>query len=452
MIVPSLLANKDIRIICRIEIGMICRFYRSTKNNKVNSTFLRCHHLLHHRILRIVLLGYVLCLASQYFMDVSAFLPYTSTSSVLPLISSKSKLISRIEFSHSRPPRHLQNVNQELYDDGTDADMQHDGGDSALSTETLRDRYTNVLPLWLIDKCEECGYVYPTRIQEQVFDEVLLSSNNNNNNNDDTTGSNSNSNLIVQSETGSGKTLAFLLPCLANIDASRSTVQVLIVVPTRELGLQISRVAKRLASAATTTIQPSSSSDNNNNNNNSNNNNNNNNNNHSPKKIMIMSVLQGSQNRRQRAWAWAEPPHMIIGTPEELCTMIRSGGIKRYNSIKYLIVDEVDACLLNNIGKISSSTSSTRGQSLQFTGTPLHELLSKYLLPTYDDGREASLAMESDSASVNVGSSSYINNNATPYVQYCNHGRTYFAQPQYHNIDILRNNAFRINGLVLTLK
>jgi Helicase conserved C-terminal domain len=65
---------------------------------------------------------------------------------------------------------------------------------------------------------------------------------------------------------------------------------------------------------------------------------------------------------------------------------------------------------LNKIGKISSFTSSTRGQSLQFTGTPLHELLSKYLSPTYDDGREA-LAMESDSASVTVGSSNINNNN-----------------------------------------
>jgi hypothetical protein len=35
-----------------------------------------------------------------------------------------------------------------------------------------------------------------------------------------------------------------------------------------------------------------------------------------------MSVLQGSKNRRQRAWAWAEPPHIVIGTPQELCNMV----------------------------------------------------------------------------------------------------------------------------------
>jgi superfamily II DNA/RNA helicase len=85
----------------------------------------------------------------------------------------------------------------------------------------------------------------------------------------------------------------------------------------------------------------------------------------------------------------------VIGTPEELCMMIRSGGIKRYNSIKFLVVDEVDACLLNNNGKFAS------GQ-IQFSGTPLHELLSKHLSPTFDDGREA-VAMDSDSAAATVG-------------------------------------------------
>ena len=91
---------------------------------------------------------------------------------------------------------------------------------------------------------------------------------------------------------------------------------------------------------------------------------------------MIMSVLQGSQNRRQRAWAWAEPPQLIIGTPTELTNMIKLGGIKRYNTVKYLVVDEVDACLLNNDDNIFASSS------------PLHELLSKYLSPTYGDKNE----------------------------------------------------------------
>ena len=68
--------------------------------------------------------------------------------------------------------------------------------------------------------------------------------------------------------------------------------------------------------------------------------------------------------------------------------MIRLGGLKRYNSIRYLVVDEVDACL--QLGSSSSSTSTSQfnvaAGSSSSTATPLHELLSKYLSPTFDDG------------------------------------------------------------------
>lgn len=47
---------------------------------------------------------------------------------------------------------------------------------------------------------------------------------------------------VVHAQTGSGKTLAFLLPLFASLDPSRSAVQALVVVPTRELGLQVSKV------------------------------------------------------------------------------------------------------------------------------------------------------------------------------------------------------------------
>jgi superfamily II DNA/RNA helicase len=45
---------------------------------------------------------------------------------------------------------------------------------------------------------------------------------------------------IVQAETGSGKTLAYLLPILSAMDRDRTATQAIVVVPTRELGLQVS--------------------------------------------------------------------------------------------------------------------------------------------------------------------------------------------------------------------
>ncbi len=52
--------------------------------------------------------------------------------------------------------------------------------------------------------------------------------------------------IMVQSRTGSGKTGAFLLPALARLDPSRSACQCLILVPTRELALQVEHEAHTL--------------------------------------------------------------------------------------------------------------------------------------------------------------------------------------------------------------
>lgn len=56
--------------------------------------------------------------------------------------------------------------------------------------------------------------------------------------------------LIVLSPTGSGKTLAFLLPLLAILDSQRgsSGIQAMILVPSRELALQVSAVFSSLKS------------------------------------------------------------------------------------------------------------------------------------------------------------------------------------------------------------
>ena len=44
------------------------------------------------------------------------------------------------------------------------------------------------------------------------------------------------------------------------------------------------------------------------------------------KKILIMSLLEGSKNRRQRAWAVAEPPHVVIGNPRALSRLVEQVG------------------------------------------------------------------------------------------------------------------------------
>jgi superfamily II DNA/RNA helicase len=55
-----------------------------------------------------------------------------------------------------------------------------------------------------------------------------------------------NKEVVLLSPTGTGKTLAFLLPIIANLDAACAEVQVLVLVPSRELAIQIEQVVREM--------------------------------------------------------------------------------------------------------------------------------------------------------------------------------------------------------------
>jgi len=52
--------------------------------------------------------------------------------------------------------------------------------------------------------------------------------------------------MMVQSRTGSGKTGAYILPIIQKINAQENNAQALVLVPTRELALQVSKEAQML--------------------------------------------------------------------------------------------------------------------------------------------------------------------------------------------------------------
>jgi superfamily II DNA/RNA helicase len=58
----------------------------------------------------------------------------------------------------------------------------------------------------------------------------------------------SNAEIVLLSPTGTGKTLAFLLPIIAELDRDCDEVQVLIIVPSRELAIQIEQVIREMGS------------------------------------------------------------------------------------------------------------------------------------------------------------------------------------------------------------
>src|SRR5436189_5717146 len=60
--------------------------------------------------------------------------------------------------------------------------------------------------------------------------------------------------LVGQSATGSGKTLAYAVPLVERLAKSQRVAQALILVPTRELALQVSAVLSPLATSRRLTM------------------------------------------------------------------------------------------------------------------------------------------------------------------------------------------------------
>lgn len=150
------------------------------------------------------------------------------------------------------------------------------------------------LPDTILKAIEALGYNEPTPIQIQAIPALL-----------------SGSDVIGKANTGTGKTGAFALPLLAKIEVRRREPQVLVLVPTRELALQ---VAKAFISFAQ--FMP---------------------------EINILSIYGGEgysdQLRELRRGA-----HIVIGTPGRVMDHMRSEKLCLDN-LKTLILDEADEML-----------------------------------------------------------------------------------------------------------
>lgn len=114
--------------------------------------------------------------------------------------------------------------------------------------------------------------------------------------------------IILLSATGSGKTLAFLLPILENIEATNKNTQALIVVPSRELAMQIEQVFKSMGTG------------------------------------YKITATYGGHKREIEENNLTEPPAVIVGTPGRLCDHIRRGNIT-IDSVTTLVLDEFDKSL-----------------------------------------------------------------------------------------------------------
>ncbi|XP_024040165.1 DEAD-box ATP-dependent RNA helicase 58, chloroplastic isoform X3 [Citrus clementina] len=192
---------------------------------------------------------------------------------------------------------------------------------SAVSTEelaagtgnnslTLRELCQGHVPEHVLRRMDETGYVLPTDIQREALP-VLFSSRD----------------CILHAQTGSGKTLTYLLLIFSLVNAQRSAVQAVIVVPTRELGMQVTKVARVLAAKPSDTDLE-----------------------HKP--CTVMALLDGGMLRRHKSWLKAEPPTIVVATMGSLCQLIEK-HIFKLESVQVLVIDEVDF-LFNSSKQVSS--------------------------------------------------------------------------------------------------
>ncbi|CAN1807575.1 DEAD-box ATP-dependent RNA helicase 58, chloroplastic [Linum perenne] len=224
---------------------------------------------------------------------------HISTSISLPKpcsVPSKYLLLT----GHRRPFRPLQAAlpASPVVGDEESRGSEDDGG-----VPTLRELCQDHVPDHVLSKAEEVGYVMPTDVQKQALP-VLFSG----------------QDCIVHAQvglTGSGKTLAYLLLIFSVVNAKRSAVQALIVVPTRELGIQVTKVARMLASKAADNEKEQKSS------------------------FTIMALLDGGMLKRHKSWLKAEPPSIVVATIASLCHMLDKHVFK-LDAIKVLVIDERD--------------------------------------------------------------------------------------------------------------
>lgn len=115
-------------------------------------------------------------------------------------------------------------------------------------------------------------------------------------------------NTILLSPTGSGKTVAFLLSVLQALDKDIKTVQCLIIVPSRELALQIEQVWKKMGTK------------------------------------WKVNVCYGGHSIDIELKNLSNPPSLLIGTPGRLVDHLERRSFDT-DSIKILVLDEFDKSL-----------------------------------------------------------------------------------------------------------
>jgi ATP-dependent RNA helicase DeaD len=146
----------------------------------------------------------------------------------------------------------------------------------------------------ILEALAAVGYETPSPIQAQTIPLLL-----------------SGSDLLGQAQTGTGKTAAFALPILARIDLTQASPQALVMVPTRELAIQVAEAFQRYAA-----------------------------------RLPGFRVLPiyGGQSYVPQLKGLKRGPHVIVGTPGRVMDHMKRDVLK-LDTIRHIVLDEGDEML-----------------------------------------------------------------------------------------------------------
>jgi ATP-dependent RNA helicase RhlE len=137
------------------------------------------------------------------------------------------------------------------------------------------------------------GYSRPTEIQDRTLESILASND-----------------LLGIAQTGTGKTGAFLIPIVNKLLGAQPTNQVLVVVPTRELAVQVEQEFRTIVKGLN----------------------------------MRSHCFIGGTSVGKDIGLTRQPAHFIIGTPGRLTDLAKQGALRMTN-FNTLILDEFDRLL-----------------------------------------------------------------------------------------------------------
>lgn len=193
--------------------------------------------------------------------------------------------------------------------------------------ETMKEFREAGLKQELLDAISEMGFEKPTPIQEKTISHLLSSR----------------KDLIALAQTGTGKTAAFGLPIIQQVDTKLNKTQALILCPTRELCMQITKdfnaFSKYLPNVRITAIYGGTGIEN-----------------------QIRELTRGV--------------HIVVGTPGRVLDLIYRKKLK-IEKINWLVLDEADEMLnmgfKEDLDEILSSVISDK-QTLLFSATMPREI------------------------------------------------------------------------------